>query len=136
MQTVTAVSVTLPELEGLVRRLLGAAADGFPPCDVMRTSDGGLRISLAVAGFGVDDLAVAVMGDQLVVRGRRQPDQGPRQFLHRGIAMRRFQRAFSLGPGLRVKAARLENGLLDIELERVGPAPAHKVPITGPAARG
>lgn len=134
MQTVAAVSVTLPELESLVRRLLGAG-EGFPPCDVMWTSDGRLRISLAVAGFCVDDLTVAVMGDQLVVRGRRQPDQEPRQFLHRGIAMRRFQRAFSLGPGLRVRAARLENGLLDIELERIEASPAHKVPIAGPAPR-
>lgn len=133
MRTVTAVSASLPELEGLVRRLLGSG-DGYPPCDVLSTSDGGLRIALAVAGFAVDELCVSVEGAQVLVRGRRRADPEPRCFLHRGIAMRRFQRAFVLGPGLRVTGARLENGLLNIELERVGDDGGQSIPIAGTRA--
>lgn len=131
MRTVTATSVSLPDLEGAVGRLL-AAGDGYPPCDVLSPGEGQLRIALAVAGFAVSELCVSVEGDQLVVRGRRQASPEPRCFLHRGIAMRRFQRTFVLGAGLRVTGARLENGLLNIELERVGRRAAQGIPIAGP----
>lgn len=128
MSTITTAASSLPELEILARRLLGAA-EGYPPCDLAWTGSGRLRLCLAVAGFGVEDLSVAVAGSQLVVRGRRAPEPKPRHFLHRGIAMRRFQRVFVLSSGLQVAEARLENGLLNIELERVTPPAAQSIPI-------
>lgn len=135
MRPVPALHAPLPELELYSERLL-RGGESFPPCDVVCTREGGLRIVVAVAGFGVDDLAISAVGDQLVVRGRRRPDARPRHYLHRGIAMRRFQRSFQLGAGLQVKAARLENGLLNIELQRTGQPAGQSIPIgrSGPGA--
>lgn len=130
MRPASAIPATLSEFERSVDRLL-YAGDGFPPCDVLLPEAGRLRVTLAVAGFGIDDLSVTVAGDQLIVRGRRPADAAPREYLHRGIAMRRFQRTFLLGGGLHVTAARLENGLLDIELERTGQSVGRSVPIAG-----
>lgn len=131
MRPAAAPPLPLSEFERLVERLSGSA-ETFPPCDVLCTRDGGLRITLAVAGFGLDDLAVTVCGNQLVVRGRRQPDATPRHYLHRGIAMRRFQRSFVLGGRLRVGSACLENGLLNIELQRTEPAAACTIRVGAP----
>ena len=79
--------------------------------------ENGLRITLAVAGFTTDDLAIELAENQLVVRGRQQDDPD-RVYLHRGIAARQFQRGFMLAEGIEVKGATLDNGLLSIELER------------------
>ncbi|TIY00553.1 MAG: Hsp20 family protein, partial [Mesorhizobium sp.] len=76
-----------------------------------------LRITLAVAGFAEIDLDVTTEENQLVVRGR-QNDDTEREFLHRGIAARQFQRCFVLADGMRVIAAELKNGLLSIDLDR------------------
>ena len=76
-----------------------------------------LRITLAVAGFAESDLDVTTEENQLVVRGR-QTDDTEREFLHRGIAARQFQRCFVLADGMRVIAAELKNGLLSIDLDR------------------
>jgi HSP20 family molecular chaperone IbpA len=128
VQQIPSVPAALSDLERLVGQLL-CPGDGFPPCDILCTHEGRLRIKLAVAGFSLDELAVAVVGDQLIVRGRRQADTAPRQYLHRGIAMRRFQRSFVLSSALRVVAARLENGLLSIDLERTEPPAGRSIPI-------
>lgn len=131
MQRLTAARVVLPEVEDLARRLL-CSADSFPPCDVLWTGERSLRITLAVAGFSVDELQLTVAGDHLVVRGRRQVEAAPRHYLHRGIAMRRFQRSFLLRSGLQVKAARLEHGLLNIDLESAGQPAGRSIPIGNP----
>lgn len=128
MRPASAIPTTLSEFERCGNRLL-REGDGFPPCDVLVTGAGRLCVTLAVAGFGIDDLSVAVAGDQLIVRGRRPADAAPREYLHRGIAMRRFQRTFLLGGGLQVAAARLENGLLNIEFERTGQPVGRSIPI-------
>src|SRR5579872_1368849 len=86
--------------------------------------------SLAVAGFKSDDLSVQIEDNQLVIRGR-QSDDKDRVYLHRGIAARQFQRSFVLADGIEVEGARLENGLLDIDLKRrVVEAPIRQVKIT------
>ena len=101
----------------------GKAGDGgFPPYNVELLSghDNGseaLRITLAVAGFGQDDLQVSVEGGELVVRGK-QSDEQARNYLHRGIAARQFKRGFQLASGVEVQKAELKNGLLAIELHR------------------
>ncbi|MGD9869383.1 MAG: Hsp20 family protein, partial [Hyphomicrobiales bacterium] len=76
-----------------------------------------LRITLAVAGFGLGDLDIALEDNQLTVRGRQAEDK-ERVYLHRGIAARQFQRTFVLADGIEVKGADLSNGLLSIDLVR------------------
>ncbi len=104
---------------------LSKSGDSYPPYNIerLRGADGGaetLRITLAVAGFCDDDLDVTTEENQLVVRGR-QTDDAQREYLHRGIAARQFQRTFVLAEGMRVIAAELKNGLLSIDLDRPTP---------------
>ncbi|ODT06773.1 MAG: heat-shock protein Hsp20 [Mesorhizobium sp. SCN 65-20] len=101
---------------------LAKSGDSYPPYNIERirsTGEGGerLRITLAVAGFAESDLDVTIEENQLIVRGR-QSDDREREFLHRGIASRQFQRCFVLADGMRVIAAELKNGLLAIDLDR------------------
>lgn len=105
---------------------LTKANDGYPPYNIerLRPSIGGepekLRITLAVAGFGEDDLDVTVEDNQLIIRGR-QADTGEREYLYRGIAARQFQRMFVLADGMQVAGAGLKNGLLSVDLVRPEP---------------
>jgi HSP20 family molecular chaperone IbpA len=104
------------QLERTLDRL-AKSAEGYPPYNIERIGENGLRITLAVAGFASDDLAIELVESQLTVRGK-QTDDGDRVFLHRGIAARQFQRAFMLAEGIEVTGARLDNGLLSIDLVR------------------
>jgi HSP20 family molecular chaperone IbpA len=104
------------QLERTLDRL-AKSAEGYPPYNIERIGENGLRITLAVAGFTSDDLAIELVESQLTVRGK-QSDDGDRVFLHRGIAARQFQRAFMLAEGIEVTGARLSNGLLSIDLVR------------------
>ena len=101
---------------------LAKTGDSYPPYNIERIKSGDergerLRITLAVAGFAENDLDVTVEENQLIVRGR-QSDDKEREFLHRGIASRQFQRCFVLADGMRVIAADLKNGLLSVDLDR------------------
>lgn len=112
------------EIERALDRV-AKAADGYPPYNIERICCDGnapdrLRITLAVAGFTRDQLDVTVEENQLVIRGRQQDDM-PRQYLHRGIAARQFQRTFVLADGMDVLGADLRNGLLSIDLARPEP---------------
>ena len=111
------------EIERLLDRV-SKSADGYPPYNIERIKDADgsarLRITLAVAGFGKDDIEVTVEENELTVRGRQQED-GSRDFLHRGIAARQFQRTFVLADGMMVTGGELEDGLLSIELIRPEP---------------
>lgn len=104
------------QLERTLDRL-AKSAEGYPPYNIERIGENGLRITLAVAGFTPDDLAIELVESQLTVRGK-QSDDSDRVFLHRGIAARQFQRAFMLAEGIEVTGARLDNGLLSIDLVR------------------
>ena len=100
---------------------LAKASDGYPPYNIERTldADGAERflISIAVAGFAKGELDVIAEDNQLIVRGR-QKEEADRQYLHRGIAARQFQRNFLLADGVVVKEAELKNGMLIITLLR------------------
>ena len=110
--------------ERMLDRASKASAEGYPPYNIEQVGDNKLRITLAVAGFSMDDLAVSVEDNQLVIRGRQQTEEDDtRVFLHRGIAARQFQRSFVLAEGIEVKGASLDNGLLAIELDRIVPEP-------------
>lgn len=104
------------EFERTLERISKAPAEGYPPYNIERTGDESLRITLAVAGFEIDDLEIQLEDNQLTVRGRQQPDNGARMFLYRGIATRQFQRAFVLADGVQVTGAELDNGLLHVDL--------------------
>ena len=112
-------------MEKTIDRLGNKSGDGYPPYNIERlpTDDQNdlLRITLAVAGFSANELDVMVEDNQLVIRGQQSADTEEREFLHRGIASRQFQRTFVLADGMRVIAADLKNGLLSIELERPEP---------------
>ena len=97
---------------------LAKSAEGYPPYNIEKIGENGLRITLAVAGFRTQDLAIELVENQLTVRGR-QSDEPDGVYLHRGIAARQFQRAFMLADGIEVRGARLDNGLLEIDLERL-----------------
>jgi HSP20 family molecular chaperone IbpA len=104
------------QLERTLDRL-AKNAEGYPPYNIERIGENGLRIVLAVAGFTTGDLAIELVESQLTVRGKQSED-ADRIYLHRGIAARQFQRAFMLADGIEVTGARLDNGLLSIDLIR------------------
>jgi HSP20 family molecular chaperone IbpA len=105
-------------LEQLLERARKSGADGYPPYNIEQTGPQELRITLAVAGFGMNDLQITVEDNQLVIQGHQNEETEGRVFLHRGIAARQFQRAFVLAEGIEVRAAWLDNGLLHIDLAR------------------
>ncbi|SFN91369.1 Hsp20 family protein [Cohaesibacter marisflavi] len=121
------------EVERVLDRVAKGANEGYPPYNIERLDpteskllegNGGsgdvLRITLAVAGFTRDQLDVTLEESQLVIRGRQVDDQS-RQYLHRGIAARQFQRSFVLAEGIEILGAELKDGLLSIDLARPEP---------------
>ena len=110
------------QFERTLDRVSKCSAEGYPPYNIEQIGEEGLRITLAVAGFTMDDLSVQVENNQLTVRGR-QTDDRSRFYLHRGIAARQFQRSFVLAEGIEVTGANLDNGLLNVDLKRPLPEP-------------
>ncbi len=110
-------------LERMLDRASRASAEGYPPYNIEQTGENGLRITLAVAGFSMDDLSVTIEDNQLIIRGKQDDDEPERLYIHRGIAARQFQRAFVLAEGIDVVGAGLDNGLLHVDLERIVPEP-------------
>jgi HSP20 family molecular chaperone IbpA len=109
------------QLERLVERTAKTASEGYPPFNIEAVAENVYRITLAVAGFRDEDLAITVEDRQLVIRGRQAEDSAERIFLHRGIAARAFQRSFVLADGVEVAGASLDHGLLNIDLRRAVP---------------
>lgn len=114
------------EIEQALDRVSKASGDGYPPYNIERVARRDdqvdrLRITLAVAGFTPEQLDVRVEENQLLVRGR-QVDDKERDFVHRGIAARQFQRTFLLADGMEVLGADLADGLLSVDLIRPEPA--------------
>jgi HSP20 family molecular chaperone IbpA len=114
--------------DGLERALdrVAKSADGYPPYNIERLppvegSPERLRITLAVAGFGPDQIDVTLEKNELVIRGRPPAEREDRVFLHRGIAARQFTRAFVLAEGMEVLGADLATGLLVVDLVRPEP---------------
>ena len=116
----------------LIDRAQRAAADSYPPYNVEQRGERSVRITLAVAGFGPDDLVVTLEGRQLTIAGKRE-DAGKAEqaFLHRGIAGRGFVRSFVLADGLEVEDAKLEHGLLHVDMSRPDDVQVvRRIPIT------
>jgi HSP20 family molecular chaperone IbpA len=110
-------------LERMIDRAAKSATSGYPPYNIEQISEHGLRITLAVAGFTMDQLSVAIEDRHLVIRGHQAEDEREceRIFIHRGIATRQFQRVFLLADEIEVKGAHLDNGLLHVDLIRLVP---------------
>lgn len=105
------------QLERALDRVSKASADGYPPYNIEQTGENALRITLAVAGFTKDDIAITIEDRQLMIRGKQTEDEN-RAYLHRGIAARQFLRSFVLAEGIEVVGAEMANGLLHVELVR------------------
>jgi len=117
-------------LERLVQRTARAGAEGYPPFNIEVTENGVYTITLAVAGFREEEIAITLEDRQLVVRGQQADPEDERVFLHRGIATRQFRRVFALAEGVEVMGAGLENGLLTVTLQRREPEPVvRSIPI-------
>ena len=102
----------------LENSLKADAQPSYPPYNIELVDDDRYQITMAVAGFTEAELELQVEGDTLTVSGTRTKDESPRHFLHQGIAARNFQRRFQLADHVEVKGARIENGLLHIDLQR------------------
>lgn len=130
-------SVGFENLNRLVDFATRGEGDAYPPYNIEKLSDSGYRIAMAVAGFRRDELEITVQDNVLIVVGRASEGagEGERQFLHRGIAKRAFERRFQLADTIKVLSAKYEDGLLNIDLVRE--IPEHKKPrrvdITGSA---
>lgn len=110
------------QIEQALDRAARGGAEGYPPYNIEQIGQDRLRITVAVAGFAMEDLSVQMEQNQLVLRGRKmkEEDEG-RVFLHRGIATRQFQRSFILSDDIEVMGASLDNGLLSVDLRRLLP---------------
>jgi molecular chaperone IbpA len=97
---------------------LDQTAPGYPPYNIERLGDNEYRITMAVAGFSQDELRVDVKEQALTIAGAKKPDEKERQYLHRGIAARNFERRFQLADHVEVKGADIQDGLLHVELVR------------------
>jgi HSP20 family molecular chaperone IbpA len=109
--------VGFDQFERALDRVSKATSDGYPPYNVEQLGEDALRITLAVAGFTMEELLVQIEDNQLIIRGK-QADEPGRVYLHRGIAARQFQRSFVLADGIEVVGASLDNGLLNVDLRR------------------
>jgi len=93
------------------------ATPGYPPYNIERTGENAYRITMAVAGFGEDDITITAQENSLVIAGKGKAEEG-REFLYRGIAGRSFERRFELADHVKVVGASLVNGLLHVDLAR------------------
>ncbi len=115
-------TIGFDRLAQLLDNVTGLDADTtYPPYNIERLGENEYRISMAVAGFVEDEIRIEVKEQSLTVRGEKKPDQADRQFLHRGIAARSFERRFQLADHVEVTSAQMKDGLLDIDLKREVP---------------
>ena len=116
-------SVGFDQIAEMLDRALAAdgSTNSYPPYNIEKVEEDGWRISIAVAGFGENDLSIEVKDRELLVTGRKAEDEGDRTFLHRGIATRAFDRKFQLADHVRVTGASHVDGMLNIDLVREVP---------------
>ena len=112
-------TIGFDHLAAIMDQLASVETDnGFPPYNIERLTEHGYRITMAVAGFSTEDLGIEVKEATLTVRGEKRPEANDREYLHRGIAARNFERRFRLADHVEVTGAALENGFLHVDLKR------------------
>lgn len=109
------------DMDALLERSERAASDSYPPYNIEQRAERSYRITLAVAGFGPEQLSITLEEGRLTIRGEQEGEAAGREFLHRGIAARKFSRSFVLDPRVEVTDAALERGLLTVDLVRRQP---------------
>lgn len=114
----TRAAIGFDRVFDLIEGLASDACGNFPPYDIEKTGADGFRITLALAGYAESELSVETESDVLTVKGTKAQEEGEREFIHRGIASRSFERKFHLADHVEVKSASYANGLLVIELQR------------------
>jgi molecular chaperone IbpA len=120
-------SIGFENLNRLVDFATRGADDAYPPYNIEKLAEDAYRISMAVAGFSRDELELTVQDNVLVIVGKADKgEEAERQFLHRGIAKRAFERRFQLADTIKVTGAGYHDGLLNVELKRE--VPEHKKP--------
>ncbi|HVY01059.1 MAG TPA: Hsp20 family protein [Pseudorhodoplanes sp.] len=111
------------------------SAPGYPPYNIERTGENAYRISVAVAGFSEPELSIELKENTLTIKGEKQAraDEKSSEVLYQGIAARAFERVFQLADFVQVKGAKLENGLLHVDLVRELPEAKkpRQIPISG-----
>ena len=111
------------DFDQLLERTARNQSDGYPPYNIEQRGENAYRITVAVAGFSADQLSVTLEDGNLTIRGEQEPEPDGREFLHRGIAARKFQRSFVLDPRVEVTGADLDRGVLTVDLVRRQPEP-------------
>jgi molecular chaperone IbpA len=112
-------TVGFDRLFSLLDQTGGFEAASYPPYNIERTGENNYRVTIAVAGFTESDLSIETKENALIVKAEKQrPDAGKTEMLYQGIAGRAFERVFRLADFVEVKSAKLENGLLHIDLVR------------------
>jgi len=114
-------TVGFDRLFNLLDGVNDAQGQSYPPYNIERLGENDYRITMAVAGFAEADLSIEVKESALTVTGKRTEDEKKASYLHQGIAARAFERRFQLADHVEVTGAKLEHGLLHIELKRVIP---------------
>lgn len=116
-------TVGFDQMADLMDRVLADTSGGqtYPPYNIEKTAEDGWRISIAAAGFSEDDLNVELRENSLIVTAKRAEDDSGRNYLHRGIATRAFERRFHLADHVKASAASYVNGMLHIDLVREVP---------------
>jgi molecular chaperone IbpA len=105
----------------LEAKLRAEPDDGFPPFDLEKQGDDSYCITIAAAGYGPEEIEIVAHENLLTIKGQKTPEADDRQFLHRGIATRSFERRFALADFVQVQSASVDNGLLRIHLKREVP---------------
>jgi molecular chaperone IbpA len=113
-------TVGFDRLVQLVDQMAGidTETNSYPPYNIERLGESRYRITMAVAGFARDEIKIEVKESSLAVRGEKKPEEKGREFLHRGIAARSFERRFQLADYVEVTGADLQDGLLHVDLQR------------------
>jgi molecular chaperone IbpA len=93
----------------------------YPPYNIEKVGENAYRITMAVAGFGEDDLAITAQGNALLIAGKQKREEKKSEYLYRGIAGRAFERRFQLADHIKVTGAELANGVLHVDLVREVP---------------
>ena len=114
-------TIGFDRLSRMMESALTHEDSGYPPYNIEKTGNDAYRITMAVAGFGADDVTITVQENALVVSGKQKGNGDAQRYLHRGIAGRSFERRFQLADFIKVTGASLENGLLHVELAREVP---------------
>jgi molecular chaperone IbpA len=114
-------AIGIDRLAQLMENSLRSDQPSYPPYNIELVDENSYRITMAVAGFARDEIDIEVENDTLTVSATKVKEEGTRRYLHQGIAARSFQRQFQLADHVKVKGARLENGLLHVDLQREVP---------------